>query len=218
MQICCFYKPTNNFCSNPHGCGKYIQTTKLELEIADKFKELEFDPSFVEAIISKARAIIHERKKEYNGRRQSLINRKTALELRRDNAEMKYVDGHLEKDDYSRIRENVGKELESVNDQLAELECQQEVKADIVAEILHFTRDIRKAFDQASHFLKRQYLSFFWERFEVEDGIIVISRPTLLFRELQRLQQVYYRNQKTEKPVDNNGNHQVILSDVGLRG
>jgi len=78
---------------------------------------------------------------------------------------------------------------------------------DIAQEILGFTRNIFKAYQKASPTLKRHYLGFFWQKFEIGDGVIIKSHPTLLFQELFNLQKVYYKTEETKsakKPLVSN--------------
>ena len=49
-------------------------------------------------------------------------------------------------------------------------------------QLLLLSRDIRKAFAEAPHELKRTYLALFWEKIVVKDRRIVEAVPTLLFR------------------------------------
>jgi len=53
--------------------------------------------------------------------------------------------------------------------------------------------------------LKREYLGFFWGRFEVADGLIIKSVPSLLFAELLKLEQAYQKDEKALEPIVSNG-------------
>ena len=50
--------------------------------IANKFKTLEFSKEFIEKVIEKAKNIFYERRKVYDGKKQCLINQRTAFEDR----------------------------------------------------------------------------------------------------------------------------------------
>ena len=63
--------------------------------------------------------------------------------------------------------------------------------------------------------MKKQYLGFFWERFEIADGLIIKSVPSILFDELLKLEQVY---QKTENAYIPSVYSEVINSSNWLRG
>ncbi len=83
---------------------------------------------------------------------------------------------------------------------------------DLAQEVLRFTRNVFQAYKKASPALKRHYLGFFWERFEVEDGVIINSCLSPLFKELLRLEQATYNSEKPKKPIENNESSLVILN------
>lgn len=116
----------------------------------------------------------------------------------------------------------VAKDLVEVDDELILLEDQRELNVDVAQEILLLTRDIFKAYKKASFNLKRQYLGFFWERFEVADGVILKSVSSPLFAELLRAEEVYFKNTKNDpksKNALNNGDFEKgILTTNLLRG
>ena len=167
-------------------------------------------------IIEKAKKIFYERRKNYEGKRQALVNRKTAYEGRKKVMEDKLFDGVISDEDFTTRRDEMNVELEAIEQQLADLHQKQELKVDIAQEILLFTRDIYKAYKKASSILKRHYLGFFWQKFEVSDGVIIKSHPTLLFDELMKLEQVVYKTPKTEKREIPSVLSEVIINDTLL--
>lgn len=200
-------------CTNRTGCGKYYEQVQLENDIADKFKELEFSQEFIDKIIEKVKAKFLKARDDYDKNRQSLVNQKTAYEARRKSAEDKWFDKQLDDDRYDEVKIEINKELGIINSRLLELEGERGENVDIAQEILLFTRDIYKAFKKGSHLLKRHYLGFFWEKFEVHDGIIMKCVSSPLFQELLALKQVSYKNAETEKPNEDKGNSDVIRYD-----
>lgn len=44
-------------CTNKSGCGKYSEQIQMEEKVAEKFKNIEFDPEFVNMVIEKTRDI-----------------------------------------------------------------------------------------------------------------------------------------------------------------
>lgn len=199
-------------CSNPKGCGKYVEQTELENLVAEKFKGLEFTEDFTNLVIEKARRMFMDKRKKYDSQKQGLVNRRTAFENKRKVAEEKLFTNTLSDEDFTRIRKEIQRELSQVDNELMELEDQREVNVDIAQEVLLLTRDIYKAYKKASHNLKRQYLSFFWDRFEMQDKVILNSYPTPLFDALLKLEAVYYKQVKSDNPEITNKNNKVILS------
>lgn len=73
-------------------------------------------------MVEKARTIFNERHRTYDARRQSEVNRRTALKLKRRQAEEKLFANVLSDADFTRIRKNIEEEIEKVDANLAELE------------------------------------------------------------------------------------------------
>jgi DNA invertase Pin-like site-specific DNA recombinase/uncharacterized protein (UPF0216 family) len=199
-------------CSNKHGCGRYIESLKMEEMISNKFKEIQFSEEFVNTIIEKTKEVFYKNKKEYDKQRQALVNRKTALEAKRTAAENKLFGNIISDEDFSRIRKEINIEINSIEDALTDLSGHYEIRVDICKEILRFTRDIHSAYEDASPTLKRHYLAFFWERFEVLDGVIIKSVPSLLFRELLEEKQVYLKKENPQLSGNSLMSSEVILT------
>ena len=201
-------------CTNITGCGKYIEMNKLEGMIADKFKDLEFNQGFIDLVIEKAKKIFYDRRKLYDDKKKALVNQKTAFEIKRKVAEDKLFSNTISDNDFKRIREEITQELESIDNRMIELERGREVNVDVAQQVLNLSRNIHDAFNKASVQLKRQYLSFFWERFEVADGLIIKSVPSLLFGQLLKFEKAFYKSKNEQKSIRSNDYLKVIKSDV----
>jgi len=201
-------------CTNRNGCGKYIEQVGLENVIAEKFKDFEFSKGFVDEITEKVRLRFEKARADYERKRQSLINQRTAYEAKRKVNENKLLSQVFTDEEFTRIKDEINHELGRINEQLVELEAERGENVDIVQEVLLFTKDIYKAYQKGSYLLKRHYLSFFWEKFEAQDGIIIKSIPSPLFRELSALNQVMYKTHQTEKSPITAGISQVITNDI----
>ncbi len=200
------------------GCGRYCEQVDLESKIAEKFKDLQFSDEFINIVINKTKHIFLDRRKRYDGRRQALVNKRTALEGKRKTAEDKLFDGVIQDADFTRIRKEITTQMTDIDDDLLGLEDQRDMNVDVAQEVLLLARDIYHAYTKASFDLKRQYLAFFWEHFEVADGVIVTSVPSPLFAELLQAEEAFYKTPKTEKAQNNGFFQGGILSDLRLRG
>lgn len=206
-------------CPNRLGCGKYVRQVDLEGAIAEKFKDLQFSDEFIQLVIEKARRQFMEKRDKHEGRRQGIINRRTAIEVKRKTAEDKLFSGVISDDDFKAARAGFEKELKDIEEELASLEEAHGVDVDVAQEILQLTRNIYRTFKDTKDFdLKRQYLGFFWEKFEVKDGVILNSVPTPLFAELLSAEEAFYRNTKNEKTTESVASSGGIVSPVLLRG
>ena len=179
--------------------------------IAQEFKGLEFAPSFINSVIQKVKEAYYQRREAYAANRQRCINQRKALEDKKRIAEEKLFGGVLADTDYTRIKTEIANELRNIDDRLYDLEQKQDIRVDAAQEILKFARSIYDAYKDASPNLKRHYLGFFWDKFEVKDGVIINSVQSLLFRELLRLQAVSYQNQKRNNHGESKQNSPVII-------
>jgi site-specific DNA recombinase len=205
-------------CTNKSGCGKYSEQVQMENKVADKFKELEFDEGFTDKIIEKVKELVHERRKGSDSKRQGLVNRKTALESRKKVMEDKLLDGLIKDEDFTEKRKELNDGLELIDGELLDIRDKQDLKIDIAQEVINFTKDIHKSYKKASPTLKRHYLSFFWDKFEVADAVIIKSHPTLLFSELLRLEQLSLKMPEIPIAKRTKVYKEVITRNVGLPG
>lgn len=205
-------------CPNRTGCGKYWEMLNLEAEIAKEFLKFQFSDEFTELVIGKARKSFLAGREKYEGRRQGLLNRKTAFEQRLKSAEDKLLDGILSDDHFTAIRTETKEKIEKIEEEIVRLQNEREVDIDVVQGILLLSRDIYTAYTKASHDLKRQYLSFFWERFEVADGVILKSVSSPLFEQLLAAEDAFANRPKNENDASKASFSGVILTSSLLRG
>ena len=204
-------------CQNREGCGKYCEQVELEQLVAEKFKDLHFSQEFVDMVVEQAQKLFLDKRRAYDGRRQALVNRKTALESRRRVAEDKLFNQVITDDDFARVRTEIQTDLRQINDELLTLDGQRELDIDVAQEVLLLTRNIYQAYTKAPLKLQRQYLAFFWERFEVADGVILNSVSTPLFAELLKAEQAFYKHKEKQKTLDNKDSSDGILTNLRLR-
>lgn len=180
--------------------GQNIEVAKLEHEIEEHFKGIEFSQEFISLVVAKVKALYQARKEELGGQKQTLRNQKMALEKKRDIVEAKLFSGVISDDDFARNRMKLRGELEQIQNQIDDLDCQREFDIDVIEEVLKLTRDIHKAYVEASANLKRQYLALFWERFVVQDRKIVEAIPTKCIQALLKKQKVIIRGKTSSSP------------------
>lgn len=164
---------------------KFTKMEDLELQVEGQFKNLQFSTSFIEKVVSKVKGMFEAKKHEIERQKAVLLTRQRAVEQRRDVAEEKLFSGLISDDDFERVRQKYQGQIDGIQDEINGLERVREVKVDVVQKVLDLTRDIHHAYQKAPFRLKRQYLTLFWERFEVRDTRIAVATPTRLFRALQ---------------------------------
>jgi len=190
-------------CIERNGCShsRYLSKEDIEKQVENKFKEFRFSREFITDVIRELQAIYHDHKEQINKRQRELLNKKTAIEQRRDIAEEKLLTGVISDKDFIRIKSKLTDELNGLEDELYLLKEQRDIKVKEIREILKLTRDIHRAYkEEPSLEIKRRYLSFFWQRFEVKGAKIVRAVPTGLFRGLLDCQRVITSPQMGQRP------------------
>ena len=197
-------------CPIGNGCSRYIEKSDLEKQVSDKFKNLQFAPEFVNSVIEKVKLIFETRRNEYYAKHRGLLNRKNACENKLKTVEDRLVDETLSREDYTRIRDEIKVAIASVDGEISKLAEEKEVNVDVVSEILCFTKDIYNVYMRSTEQLQKRFIGFFFDRFEVKDGVIIKYCYSPLFEELVRLKVVAYKTLKTQKPFETNAESNFI--------
>ncbi len=182
-------KRDRNNCPSP-----YVELSDLENQAAEQFKKMEFSEKFISMVVQKAKEKVELNRKESNSKRQAILNLRTSLETRRNRLEDNLLDGTIDRETYKRKHEDIQLKIQSFDVQLSEIENGCNLDMDLIEEVLAFTRNIHQTYVDAPNFLKRHYMRFFFERFEVENKLIVNAVPTPIFLVLQANQAVILRN------------------------
>ena len=121
-----------------------------------------------------------------------------SLENRRNKLEDNLLDGTIDRDTYRRKHDEIKLKIQNVDAQIDELESSCNIDMDLIEEVLFFTRNIHQTYLEAPTYLKRHYMRFFYEKFEVKNKAVIKAIPTPIFLQLQ-------------------ANHALILKTSGLR-
>jgi len=170
--------------------GQNIEVSKLEKKVEEQFQNIQFSKDFIDLVMEKLNKFYHQQKEATDCQKQILYNQKKAIEVKRDKAEGKLLDGVLSDDDFLRLKTKFRTELDIIQNRIDELENQKECDIDVIREIIKLTHNIYKTYKTAPPLLKRQYLGLFWDRFLVQDRKIVRSIPTKLIQVLQKEKKV----------------------------
>jgi len=174
-----------------HGnVGQYIEAGELEKQVEEEFKRIQFSQEFIKLLRKKLTLIHGQHKEEMSAQQQILNNKKKAVELKRDKAEEKLLKGIILDEDFVRMRNKFREELQNIQNELARIESQREYDINIIQEVLKLARNIYRGYRTAPYELKRQYLGLFWDKFLVQDKIIVKAVPTRLIEILSENQKV----------------------------
>lgn len=193
------------------GCGRYIEKSDLEKQVADKFKNLQFDPVFVKSLIERLKALFEEYRNGYHAKHRGFLNQKNAWEKKLEVAEDRMLDGTLSKADYTRIREEMQMAVAGIDAKISKLGKAREINIDSVSEILDFTRDAHSTYMRAPERLQKRFIDFFFDRFEVKDGVIIKNCYSPLFDALVRENVLFYKTTETRKTIDNKVKSDFII-------
>jgi len=186
-------------CSNNSGCpGGCVETSMLESEVAALFNQFKFSDSFIERVVSKAKAKFDAANKDHGNRMKTLLGHQTRLLRKRKASEEKLFKGVLSDEDFTRIRQEIIKELSDIKSELDRLENKREVKLDIAQEVLLLARDVPAAYKKVPPRVKQYYHQIFFKQLFAYKGQITEVVYTELFEELVKLQCLI-----REKPAEN---------------
>lgn len=174
-------------CYSQGGCpGSFIEVNELEKRVANLFKKFQFSQEFIELVRQKVREHFENGKKNLDSERQAIINNKKAIEEHRNKMESLLIDGVIDRDVFQRQHSKLQEQIDSLNNQLVELEGQQKLDINFIDEVLALTRNIYKTYLEAPPHLKRHYLKFFFESIYVKDKKITKVVETPIFATLRR--------------------------------
>lgn len=180
---------------NKNGCpAPYVEVDELERQVTEQFKNMEFSQKFVDLVMLKAKEKVNENRKEVVNKRRTLNNLRMSLENRRNKLEDNLLDAIVDNDTYKRKHSEIQTKIHNIDIQIEEVENSCTLDMELIEEVLAFTRSIQQTYLEAPKFLKRHYLRFFYEKFEIKNKIIVKAVPTPIFLELQANHAVILRN------------------------
>lgn len=177
-----------------NGCpAPYVQMEEIENLVVEEFKKLEFSQEFVDAVVQKARSIIEEARKNSSAIQRGIFNQKAALETKRDRLEDALLDGTIDRDTFKRRHEKIQQQILALDGQVIEMDNKGKLDVDLIEEVLAFTRNVHQTYIDAPDFLKRHYLRFFFENFEVRKRRIYKVNYTPIFKTLQNTHKIIIR-------------------------
>ncbi len=182
-------------CTMPGGCkGTYLEAELLERRIANLFKRYEFNPEFIEMVRTKVKEYFESGRKNHNSERSGILNRRKAIEKKRNRLEDLLVDGTITRDVFKRQHAKFQVQIANLDEQLMELEEKHKIDVTLIDEVLALTRNIYQTYIDAPDYLKRHYLRFFFEGIYIKDKRIAKVVETPLFSTLRRQNKVIIRS------------------------
>jgi site-specific DNA recombinase len=190
-----------------------IEYKELEKKVENLFKRLSFSDDFIQMIIDEAKIEYKERMSKITSQKDLLQGQKSSLEAKRTIAENKLLNGTLDDNTFTRIKNEINKDIDGLDLGIYDVEQQRELDIDFIQEVLRFSKNIYEAYIKAEKPFKRRYINFFWDKIEVFGKDIKKANASPLFEELIKLNKLYVRAQKspsegalTPEIIQNNNN------------
>ena len=160
---------------------KYSRALDIETQVEEYIKKLEFDDNFINQLRQKVQDYMVTGKKDANGIRQTIVNQKMALEIRRNKLEDFILDGTIDQETYKRKHSELSEQLININIKTEDAESECKLDVPLIEDSLLLTQDIYTTYEKASAPVKRHFLRFFYEKFVIEDKKIIEAKPTPIF-------------------------------------
>jgi hypothetical protein len=165
----------------------------MERLVANYFKRFEFAPEFIEIIRQKVKEYLENEKDETTSNQQAITNKKKAIEVKRNKLEDLLVEGAIDRDIFKRQHTQLQAQIKQLENERVDIETKHEFDIGLIDEVLALTRNIYKTYMEAPDYLKRHYLRFFFEGFEIKDKKIVKVIETPIFSTLRKEHQLLIR-------------------------
>ena len=156
------------------GCkAKYITITDLEKLVEQEVAKLEFKPEFIEAVKNNIQKVYENKSHEIQLTKKAAFNRRDGIETQRERIEQQLLDGHIGGELFSRLNAKLDANMLVVQKELADINKIHTIDTSIIDEILVFTNNIIKRYNEVDNDHKRAFLHFFFKEIFVKDKQIV---------------------------------------------
>lgn len=156
------------------GCkAKYITVTDLEELVRQEVAKLEFKPDFIEAVKNNIQRVYEDKSYEIQLAKKAAENRRDAIETQRGRIEQQLLDGHIGGELFSKLNAKLDTNMLVVQKELADINKIHTIDTSIINEILTFTNNIVKRYNEVDNDHKRGFLHFFFKEIFIKDKQIV---------------------------------------------
>jgi len=160
------------YCSK---CKKdsYVNTSILETQVEELFNSIEISSDYAKHVIETAKQILDESRNNQDVDRNRLNKEIIKLEKgMRETEDSRFITNSLSDENYIRISQRYSTQLKTLNSELSNLESQHNYSIDLIKRLVSLAENIGNAYKEASDELKRNYLSIFFKKIYVTNGII----------------------------------------------
>lgn len=172
-EICYYHCPVN-------GCkATYVEINKLEKQVANYIKKMEFNQEFIDLVKSKVKDILGKNKDDIDGRVQALENRKKGFNNKLNKLIDMRTDGEISREKFLEMQDEMNRRIGELEQQIYELKTKAKIDYRLIDEVLSLTTNIYQTYMEAPDFLKRHYLRLFFDKLYVKDRKLwkVVENP-----------------------------------------
>lgn len=161
-----------------------IKTEELEKYIEKLFKTITLSSSLISRIRERAKYKLSDIHSNIDDKKRLLCLRKQQLEERRRTLEIKYLDGKVSDDTYTRQSIGITEELKEINGVLVKIDGHREDNIKIFERLVELSRDLFTVYKNADPDQRKFYVNLFWDEIRVKNKQIKKAVPTLMFQTL----------------------------------
>ena len=161
---------------------------KDEISTEDKekiFKKIQLSKEYTKEIMDKALALVKDLRQNTDSEKQRLTGKKNKLDSAlKEIEDQRFVYKTISDEKYLSMSARFDNDIKIIDDELSKLTQDKSKKITELDEMLRLAENIGTAYKKARPGLKRNYLTIFFEKFEVKKGKIVKYHLTKGLKEL----------------------------------
>ena len=174
-----YHKKKNGVEYEHYMCSKckantYVKVSLLEKQVERLFQKIKLSKEYTKKIMDKALAMVKDLRQNTDSEKQRLMVKKNKLDSAlKDLEDQRFVYRTINDEKYLSISTRFDNDIKLIDDELSKLTQDKSKKISELDELLKLAESIGDTYKKARPGLKRNYLTIFFEKFEVKKGKIV---------------------------------------------
>lgn len=164
-------------------CGQpYAEIGQVEEDVIKLMSRIVLPQRIIGAAVTKAKEILEQTHDTVDRENDQVRKSLQSLDRRRDTLEIKLLEEVITNETYKRQSASISSERETLERQLIRTTDTRQRNIRAFERLLQLARDLPTAYREAPYAVKRQYLSLFFDRIEIDQKRAVKGIPSQLFR------------------------------------
>ena len=152
----------------------YVKVDLLENQVEKLFEKIELSKEYTKEIMDRAIAMVKDLRQNTDSEKKRLLAKKSKLELAlKDLEDQRFIHRTINDEKYLSISARYDGDIGLIDGELAKLTLDKTKKINDLDELLRLAENIGLTYKEAKPGLKRNYLTMFFEKFEVSKGKII---------------------------------------------